>query len=74
MRTLRAVAFGALTGALLASCTPAASKQEAATPPVASSAKEAMIRPTRSGYADVNGIKLYHEVYGAGEPLVLVHG
>ncbi len=27
-----------------------------------------------SGYADVNGIKLYHEIYGEGEPLVLVHG
>jgi pimeloyl-ACP methyl ester carboxylesterase len=27
-----------------------------------------------SGYADVNGIKLYHEVYGQGEPLVLIHG
>ena len=26
------------------------------------------------GYADVNGIKLYHEIYGQGEPLVLVHG
>src|SRR5215212_3509908 len=28
----------------------------------------------RSGYADVNGIKLYHEIYGSGEPLVLIHG
>src|SRR5438445_7697135 len=27
-----------------------------------------------SGYADVNGIKLYHEIYGQGEPLVLLHG
>ena len=26
------------------------------------------------GYADVNGIKLYHEIYGQGEPLVLLHG
>jgi pimeloyl-ACP methyl ester carboxylesterase len=25
-------------------------------------------------YADVNGIKLYHEIYGQGEPLVLIHG
>ena len=30
--------------------------------------------PERSGYADVNGIKLYHEIYGQGEPLVLIHG
>jgi pimeloyl-ACP methyl ester carboxylesterase len=26
------------------------------------------------GYADVNGIKLYHEIYGRGEPMVLIHG
>ncbi|HEX3704109.1 MAG TPA: alpha/beta hydrolase [Vicinamibacterales bacterium] len=29
---------------------------------------------TSSGYANVNGIKLYHEIYGQGEPLVLIHG
>lgn len=27
-----------------------------------------------TGYADVNGIKLYHEVHGQGEPLVLING
>ncbi len=32
------------------------------------------MKPTRSGYADVNGIRLYHEIYGEGEPLVLIHG
>jgi pimeloyl-ACP methyl ester carboxylesterase len=25
-------------------------------------------------YADVNGIKLYYEVYGTGQPLILLHG
>ena len=25
-------------------------------------------------YADVNGIKVYYESYGAGEPLLLLHG
>jgi pimeloyl-ACP methyl ester carboxylesterase len=25
-------------------------------------------------YADVNGIKIYYEIYGAGEPLLLLHG
>jgi pimeloyl-ACP methyl ester carboxylesterase len=30
---------------------------------------------TRPGhYADVNGIKLYYEIHGAGRPLVLLHG
>jgi len=32
------------------------------------------IQPSKSGHADVNGVRLYHEVYGAGEPLVLLHG
>ena len=34
----------------------------------------APLAPTFSGYADVNGIKLYHEIYGQGAPLVLLHG
>ncbi|PWV55879.1 alpha/beta fold hydrolase [Chitinophaga sp. S165] len=29
---------------------------------------------TDSGYADVNGLKMYYEVYGQGKPLVLLHG
>ncbi len=43
-------------------------------PPTRPESHEAQMKPTRSGYADVNGIKLYHEIYGAGEPLVLIHG
>src|ERR1700685_3798979 len=31
-------------------------------------------KPTASGYAPVNGIKVYYEVYGKGKPLVLLHG
>ncbi|HEY5060528.1 MAG TPA: alpha/beta hydrolase [Gemmatimonadaceae bacterium] len=32
------------------------------------------LAPVASGYAAVNGIKLYHEIYGKGDPLVLLHG
>jgi pimeloyl-ACP methyl ester carboxylesterase len=32
------------------------------------------VAPVSSGYADVNGIKLYYEIYGQGEPLVVLHG
>ena len=28
----------------------------------------------RGGYAEVNGLELYYEVHGSGEPLVLLHG
>src|SRR5580698_7383634 len=31
-------------------------------------------KPAVSGYAPVNGIKVYYEVYGEGRPLVLLHG
>jgi pimeloyl-ACP methyl ester carboxylesterase len=34
----------------------------------------AEMKATTCGYADVNGIRLYHEIYGHGEPLVLIHG
>ena len=32
------------------------------------------MKPSSSGYAPVNGIKVYYEVYGEGTPLVLLHG
>ncbi len=32
------------------------------------------IKPSNSGYAPANGIKVYYEVYGEGQPLVLLHG
>jgi pimeloyl-ACP methyl ester carboxylesterase len=32
------------------------------------------IKPSKSGYAPVNGIKVYYEVYGEGSPIVLLHG
>src|SRR5579872_961239 len=31
-------------------------------------------KPAASGYAPVNGIKVYYEVYGKGKPIVLLHG
>ena len=31
-------------------------------------------KPAESGYAAVNGLKLYYEVYGKGKPIVLLHG
>jgi pimeloyl-ACP methyl ester carboxylesterase len=32
-----------------------------------------MDEPTR-GFADINGLRLYHEIHGSGRPLVLLHG
>jgi len=32
------------------------------------------LKPAQSGYAPVDGLKMYYEVYGDGKPLVLLHG
>ena len=40
----------------------------------ASQSNAQQIKPTSSGYAPVNGIKVYYEVYGNGKPIVLLHG
>ena len=31
-------------------------------------------QPADTGYADVNGLKMYYEVHGTGKPIVLLHG
>jgi len=36
--------------------------------------KGQQLKPVESGYAPVNGIKVYYEVYGEGKPIVLIHG
>ena len=33
-----------------------------------------LVKPSKSGYAEVNGLKMYYEVYGKGKPVVLLHG
>ena len=41
---------------------------------IGSSSSGQQIKPSNSGYAPVNGIKVYYEVYGEGRPIVLLHG
>src|SRR5215510_9412535 len=41
---------------------------------VASQSNGQEVKPSNSGYAPANGIKVYYEVYGEGKPLVLLHG
>lgn len=40
----------------------------------ASRSNAQQIKPDDSGYAPVNGIRVYYEVYGKGTPIVLLHG
>ena len=32
------------------------------------------MQPKKSGFAPINGLKMYYEIYGNGNPLVLIHG
>ena len=41
---------------------------------IASSSSGQQVKPSHSGYAPVNGINVYYEVYGKGRPIVLLHG
>ncbi len=40
----------------------------------ASRSNAQQIKPSNSGFAPVNGIQVYYEVYGEGRPIVLLHG
>lgn len=68
---LRVTLLPLLIGFALLSCEPVqkenseTSKEQLADQP---------LKPSESGYADVNGLHMYYEVYGEGKPLVLLHG
>lgn len=32
------------------------------------------VKPSAKGYAPVNGISVYYEIYGEGQPIILLHG
>ena len=45
-----------------------------ASPAAKTEATPAHPKPVSTGYGEVNGMKLYHEMHGEGDPLVLLHG
>ncbi len=65
----------AVVVAVMASCQPG-TKESTNEPATAEDTVVAArgLQPAESGYADVNGLKMYYEVYGAGKPIVLIHG
>lgn len=64
----------AIVVAVMTSCQQRPSDaQNASTEPKETAARQS-IKPSDSGYADVNGLKMYYEVYGEGKPIVLLHG
>ena len=56
------------------SCRPGQQKAESVSIKSKDTAMSQNAKPTESGYADINGLKMYYEVYGQGKPLVLLHG
>lgn len=46
----------------------------AQTPKAPTEAETTKPQPSQSGYLKVNGTDIYYEIYGQGEPLVLLHG
>lgn len=65
----------AVVVAVMTSCQPG-TKESTNEPTIAEDTVVAArgLQPAESGYADVNGLKMYYEVYGAGKPIVLIHG
>lgn len=64
----------ALIAVAMASCQPKQNdKQQVPADPEKKHVSQHM-KPVDSGYAAVNGLKMYYEVYGKGKPIVLIHG
>src|SRR5687767_9930420 len=58
----------------MASCQPQQKENQASSTVSKDTVVSRNIQPNESGYADVNGLKMYYEVYGKAKPLVLLHG
>jgi pimeloyl-ACP methyl ester carboxylesterase len=56
------------------SCQPNAKGEQDSSTALKDTVVSENIQPPETGYADVNGLKMYYEVHGQGKPLVLLHG
>lgn len=60
--------------AIVASCETNQKDEQNASSAIKDTTVNQKIQPTESGYADVNGLKMYYEVYGKGDPIIMLHG
>ncbi|QEH41997.1 alpha/beta fold hydrolase [Chitinophaga sp. XS-30] len=60
--------------AMLAACQPRSTNEQNTSAETTETVAGKSIQPADTGYAAVNGLKLYYEVYGKGKPIVLLHG
>ncbi|HEV8285770.1 MAG TPA: alpha/beta hydrolase [Chitinophagaceae bacterium] len=63
------IMFPIISVFILASCTNSKTKSVSASVETKQTKQD-----STSGYAPVNGLKMYYEIHGAGTPLVLIHG
>lgn len=66
--------FLAIVILVIASCQPGPKEAQNPSAATADTTLSQNVTLTDSGYADVNGLKMYYEVYGQGKPIVLLHG
>lgn len=59
---------------VMVSCQPQQKEKQAISTASKDTIASQSIKPAESGYADVNGLEMYYEVYGKGKPIVLLHG
>ncbi len=60
---------------LLASCDTTSPKEDKQpNPDEKGELAGAIIPPSDTGYVEINGLKMYYEIYGKGKPIVLLHG
>jgi len=64
----------AIVVGLMASCQPHSKDGQNVSTESTEISTTQLIKPAQTGYADVNGLKMYYEVYGNGKPIVLIHG
>jgi pimeloyl-ACP methyl ester carboxylesterase len=60
--------------AAMASCQPQQKEKQTVYTKSADTVTHQDLKPNETGYAEVNGLKMYYEVYGKGKPIVLLHG
>lgn len=65
---MKKIILPALVALIIASCTDSKDKRMK---PEENQSKQ---QDSTSGYATVNGLKMYYEIHGNGSPLVLIHG
>ena len=67
----RTIVYSVIALLILSSCSNANPSKES-TNQVKGSLNDTLI--SKKGYSEVNGIKMYYEIYGQGKPIVLLHG